>query len=321
QARRSAQIAEAKSQELQNTLQELQRTQSQLIQTEKMSSLGQLVAGVAHEINNPVNFIYGNLSHADDYMQDLLNLVELYRQNYPEPTQEIAEEIDSIDLDYLVEDFPQILASMKLGANRIRDIVKSLRTFSRLDESDMKVVDLHENIDSTLMILQNRLKGKSDRPPIQVIKEYGPIPKITCYVGQINQVFMNVLGNAIDALEMKGEDGINNGPDAPVQPTVQLPDPSIRITTTRIEGNRVKIAIADNGIGMKPEAMSKIFDPFYTTKPIGKGTGLGLAISYEIIVEKHRGTMHCLSEVGKGTEFIIQIPLQQTLNLGNPSDE
>ena len=322
QARRSAQIAEAKSQELQQTLQELQRTQSQLIQTEKMSSLGQLVAGVAHEINNPVNFIYGNLSHADDYMQDLLNLLELYRTHYPQPHLEIEEEIEQIDLDYLVEDFPQIIASMKLGANRIRDIVKSLRTFSRLDESDMKSVDLHENIDSTLMILQNRLKGKSDRPPIQVIKEYGPIPKITCYVGQINQVFMNVLGNAIDAVEMRGEDWVKNGTDdTPVQATVQLPEPFIRITTTLMEGNRVKIAIADNGIGMKPEAISKIFDPFYTTKPIGKGTGLGLAISYEIIVEKHRGTMQCLSEVGKGTEFIIQIPLEQTLNLGNPSGE
>ncbi|AFY85003.1 PAS domain S-box protein [Oscillatoria acuminata] len=322
QARRSAQIAEAKSQELQQTLQELQRTQSQLIQTEKMSSLGQLVAGVAHEINNPVNFIYGNLSHADDYMQDLLNLVEVYRQNYPYPTEEVEEEIEKIDLDYLVEDFPQILASMKLGANRIRDIVKSLRTFSRLDESDMKAVDLHENIDSTLMILQNRLKGKSDRPSIQVIKEYGPIPEITCYVGQINQVFMNILGNAIDAVEMKGEDWVKKGTDDdPVQPTMQLPDPLIRITTTLIEGNRVKIAIADNGIGMKPEAISKIFDPFYTTKPIGKGTGLGLAISYEIIVEKHRGTMHCISEVGKGTEFIIQIPLEQNLHLENPSAE
>ncbi|WP_254567267.1 PAS domain S-box protein [Oscillatoria sp. HE19RPO] len=321
QARVSAQIAEAKTHELQQTLQELQHTQSQLIQTEKMSSLGQLVAGVAHEINNPVNFIYGNLSHADDYMQDLLNLVELYRNHYPEPTLEIEEEIEQIDLDYLVEDFPQILASMKLGANRIRDIVKSLRTFSRLDESDMKAVDLHENIDSTLMILQNRLKGKSDRPPIKVIKEYGPISEITCYVGQINQVFMNILGNAIDAVEMKREDWVKPGTDAPVQATVQLPDPLIRITTTLIEGNRVKIAIADNGIGMKPEAISKIFDPFYTTKPIGKGTGLGLAISYEIIVEKHGGTMHCISEVGKGTEFIIQIPLQQKLNLGNPSGE
>ena len=268
-----------------------------------------------------MNFIYGNLSHADDYMQGLLNLVELYRQNYPNPTEEIEEEIENIDLDYLVEDFPQIIASMKLGANRIRDIVKSLRTFSRLDESDMKFVDLHENVDSTLMILQNRLKGKSDRPPIQVIKEYGPIPKITCYVGQINQVFMNVLGNAIDAVEMKKEDLVKDGTDALVQPTVQLPDPLIRITTTLIEGNRVQIAIADNGIGMKPEAISKIFDPFYTTKPIGKGTGLGLAISYEIIVEKHGGTMQCLSEVGKGTEFIIQIPLEQTLNQGNPSAE
>ncbi|MCT7968280.1 PAS domain S-box protein [Laspinema sp. D1] len=322
QARRSAQIAEGKSQELQQTLQELQRTQSQLIQTEKMSSLGQLVAGVAHEINNPVNFIYGNLTHADDYMQDLLNLVGLYRTHYPESTLEIEEEIDRIDLDYLVEDFPQILASMKLGANRIRDIVKSLRTFSRLDESDMKSVDLHENIDSTLMILQNRIKGKSDRPSIQVIKEYGQIPEITCYVGQINQVFMNILGNAIDALEMKEEDGVKNGTnDVLLQPTVQLPEPFIRITTTLSEGNRVKIAIADNGIGMKPEVISKIFDPFYTTKPIGKGTGLGLAISYEIIVEKHGGTMQCLSEIGKGTEFIIQIPLEQTLNLGNPSGE
>lgn len=321
QARVSAQIAQAKSHELQQTLQELQRTQSQLIQTEKMSSLGQLVAGVAHEINNPVNFIYGNLSHADDYMQDLLNLLELYRTHYPEPTLEIEEEIERIDLDYLVEDFPQILASMTLGANRIRDIVKSLRTFSRLDESDMKIVDLHENIDSTLMILQNRIKGKSDRPPIQVIKEYGPIPEITCYVGQINQVFMNVLGNAIDAVEMKREDEVKNETDAPVQPTMQLPEPLIRITTTRVEGNRVKIAIADNGIGMKPEAISKIFDPFYTTKPIGKGTGLGLAISHEIIVEKHRGTMHCISEVGKGTEFIIQIPLEQNINRRNTSEE
>jgi PAS domain S-box-containing protein len=310
QARESAQIAEAKTHQLQQTLQELQRTQSQLIQTEKMSSLGQLVAGVAHEINNPVNFIYGNLIHADDYMKDLLNLVALYRQHYLDTPLEITEEIEQIDLDYLVEDFPQIIASMKLGADRIRDIVKSLRTFSRLDESDMKAVDLHENIDSTLMILQNRLKGKGDRAAIQLIKDYGSIPNITCYVGQINQVFMNILGNAIDAIEMRRDAWIN--PSEALEPgQEEFPDPVVRIWTTQVEDNQVKIAIADNGIGMKPEAIPKIFDPFYTTKPIGKGTGLGLSISYQIIVEKHGGTMACLSEWGKGTEFIIQIPLEQ----------
>ncbi len=309
QTRSAAVAAQAQTVQLQHTLQELQHTQTQLVQSEKMSSLGQLVA-VAHEINNPVNFIYGNLVHAGGYTQDLLSLLQLYQQQYPQPTPAISGKIEAIDLDFLIADLPKLLSSMKVGAERIYGIVCSLRNFSRLDEADMKVVDIHEGIESTLLILQNRLKAKSEHPGIKVIKEYGNLPGVECYPGQLNQVFMNLLVNAIDALEESVVRSHISVVKNNEQRTVE--DRTIRIRTQVTENNRVAIQITDNGSGMTEAVKNRLFDPFFTTKPTGVGTGLGLSISYQIIVEKHGGTLHCQSELGRGTEFIIQIPLQQS---------
>jgi PAS domain S-box-containing protein len=304
--------------QLQGALQELQRTQAQLVQSEKMSSLGQLVAGVAHEINNPVSFIYGNIDPARDYIQDLLQLLELYRQHYPVPAPAIQDLAESIDLDFLVSDLPKLLGSMKMGAERIRDIVLSLRNFSRLDEAAMKRVDIHDGIDSTLRLLQNRLKETGGHPAIQVIKEYGNLPEVECYAGQLNQVFMNILTNAIDALETQpfprvirirtevghGAWGMGHGENSSQcpMPNAQCPIPNSQF---------VRIAIADNGPGMTEEVIRKLFDPFFTTKPVGKGTGLGMSISYQIVVEKHRGSLVCVSAPGQGAEFVIAIPVRQ----------
>ncbi|MBF2064047.1 MAG: PAS domain-containing protein [Calothrix sp. C42_A2020_038] len=301
QSQHSALIATQQAQQIENALEELKRTQMQLVQSEKMSSLGQLVAGVAHEINNPVNFIYGNLSHASNYTEDLLNLVELYQEEYPQPTDKIVEQIDAIDLDFLISDLPKIMSSMKVGSERIREIVQSLRTFSRLDEAEMKKVDIHEGIESSLMILQHRLKARQDREVIQVIEDYGSLPMVVCYAGQLNQVFLNILANAIDALEEGVEKGL-------------VSQPTIRITTKMLENARVAIHIADNGVGMEAEVKKRLFDPFYTTKPVGVGTGLGLSISYQIIVDRHGGCLRCNSELGQGTEFVIEIPILQTGN-------
>ncbi|PZV05361.1 MAG: histidine kinase [Leptolyngbya sp.] len=284
--------------ELEQTLQELQSTQTQMIQAEKMSSLGQLVAGVAHEINNPVNFIYGNLSHASDYIQDILGLLELYQQ-YSTPHPEIEAKAAAVDLDFLVEDLPKLLSSMRVGADRIQKIVASLRTFSRMDESEMKAVDIHQGIDSTLMILQHRLKARSDRSTIEVVKHYDSLPLVECYAGQLNQVFMNVLSNAIDAIE---EELVNQSNSS---------TPTITICTQLIQPNQVKICIADTGAGIPEPVRKRLFNPFFTTKPVGKGTGMGLSISYQIVAEKHGGSFSCQSELGQGTEFGIQIPLQQ----------
>lgn len=283
--------------EAERAMRELQRTQMHLVQSEKMSSLGQLVAGVAHEINNPVNFIYGNLSHASDYINDLLRMLALYQKGYPSPHADIQDEAEAMDLEFLMEDLPKLLRSMRVGAERIQKIVASLRTFSRMDESDTKVVDIHEGIDSTLMILHNRLKAKSDRPAIDVQKNYGNLPAVECYPGQLNQVFMNLLSNAIDALEEVLE----------TDPTFA---PQIRVETTLLPQGRVQICIADNGPGISETVRSRLFDPFFTTKPVGKGTGMGLSISYQIVTERHGGAMDCISEPGQGAEFRITLPPQ-----------
>ncbi|MEH2170112.1 MAG: PAS domain S-box protein [Nostoc sp.] len=302
------------AQELKVALRELQHTQTHLIQTEKMSSLGQLVAGVAHEINNPVNFIYGNLTPAKEYTQDLLSLLQLYQSHYPEPVLEIQDFADQIELDFLKSDFPQIINSMKVGAVRIREIVLSLRTFSRLDEAEMKAVDIHEGIDSTLMILQNRLKGNDQRPTIEIIKEYGKLPLVECYAGQLNQVFMNILSNAIDALEESfviSHLSLGNNSKQRTNDNGLMTSSTIRIRTQLQEPNQVIIRITDNGLGIPEDVKKQLFDPFFTTKPIGQGTGMGLAISYQIITERHGGSLECFSQLGQGAEFVIKIPLIQ----------
>ncbi|MFB2971399.1 GAF domain-containing protein [Aerosakkonema sp. BLCC-F183] len=300
QAQKSATSAQTKAEALEQAIYDLQQTQAQLIQTEKMSSLGQLVAGVAHEINNPVNFIYGNLTYANKYSQDLLRLVNLYQQHYPEPASEIQECAQDVDLEFIIEDLPKILSSMEVGADRIRQIVLSLRNFSRIDQAEMKPVDIHEGIDNTLLILQNRLKANASRPQIEVIKEYGNLPLVECYAGQLNQVFMNLLSNAIDALEELENAKV---------PTLEGFNPTIRICTQMLQPGYVTVRIADNGPGISPPVRARLFDAFFTTKPVGRGTGLGLSISYQIVVEKHRGALWCESELGKGSEFWIEVPV------------
>lgn len=302
--RQSEACLKQKAFELEQTLQELRQTQAQLIQTEKMSSLGQLVAGVAHEINNPVSFIYGNLQYANQYTQDLLHLLQLYQQYYPEPASEIHTTTSDIELDFLVQDFPKLLNSMKMGTERIRDLVISLRCFSRLDHAEKKLVDIHEGIDHTLLILQHRLKARGENCGIQIIKEYGDLPLVECYPGELNQVFMNIISNAIDALEDLKVENFN-------QPT-KLPSatPTIWIRTKLQDQSRVVIRLEDNGPGMPEAVKQRIFDPFFTTKPVGQGTGLGLSISYQV-VEHHGGQLKCLSTPGQGTEFVVELPLKQ----------
>jgi hypothetical protein len=265
-----------------------------------MSGLGQLVAGIAHEINNPVSFIYGNLAHANDYIQGLVRLLQLYQQHYPQPLTEIQELAAEIEVEFLIEDLLKLFNSMKVGAKRIQEIVLSLRNFSRMDEAEMKEVNIYEGIDSALMILEHRIRATSDRPAIQVIKEYNELPLVECYAGQLNQVFMNILTNAIDALE-----------ESTVQNPGLLAKPQIHICTQLLKPNQVVIRIADNGPGILEEVKQRLFDPFFSTKPIGKGTGMGLSISYQIISQKHGGNLECVSQAGSGAEFVITIPLRQ----------
>lgn len=297
------QRVEERTTELKQALHNLKQTQSQLIQTEKMSSLGQMVAGVAHEINNPVTFVYSNLNHVERYNRELLSVISLYQQYYPEPPAEIQEILEEIEIDFVKEDLPKVILSMKEGANRIAEIVKSLRNFSRLDEAEFKQADIHAGIDSTLMILENKLKFKSDSPAIHVIKEYGQVPLVYCYAGQLNQVFMNLIANAIDAIDEDNKRRTIAEINA---------NPSIIKIQTQVEDNWVEIRIADNGPGIPEDIRDKLFDPFFTTKPVGKGTGLGLSISYQIVVDKHRGQIECHSSPGKGTEFVVKIPVKQS---------
>lgn len=290
----------SKNESLQAALEELKLTQAQLIQSEKMSGLGQLVAGIAHEINNPVSFIYGNLQHAQDYTQDLLKLIRTYQTHYPEPHPAVQETIEDVELDFLTEDLPSLLRSMEMGATRIEKIVLSLRTFSRMDESDMKSVDVHEGIDSTLLILDHKLNGKLGTPPIEVVKHYGNLPLLECYAGQLNQVFMNILANAADALEGAAQGQIT--------------------VTTEAHSGYALIAIADNGPGIPEVIRGNIFNPFFTTKPVGQGTGMGLSISYQIVCDRHSGSLTCESAVGQGTRFVVKIPtsLRQALSTSEP---
>ncbi|HIK04904.1 MAG TPA: response regulator [Trichormus sp. M33_DOE_039] len=287
----------ARTEELSQALHTLQNAQVQLVQSEKLATLGQLVAGIAHEINNPVNFIYANIHHANKYIHDLLVLIQLYLERYPHPADDIEKTIKDVDLEFLIEDLPKLLSSMEMGAARISEIVKSFRNFSRHDEADIKIVDLHEGIDNTLKILEHRLKKKVDAPAIRLLKKYGNLPMVECCAGKMNQVFMNIISNAIDALEEASSNG-----ERLIEPTILI--------HTDVEAEYVVIRIIDNGLGIPQDVQQRLFDPFFTTKPAGKGTGLGLSISYQIVKEQHGGSLLCISNPGKGAEFVIKIPIK-----------
>lgn len=278
--------------ELNQTLEELKRTQAQLVQSEKMSGLGHLVAGIAHEINNPINFIYGNAKHVNAYTEGLIEMLQLYHQRYPNPSEDILSKAEELDIDFICQDLPKLTGSMRDGANRIQKLVLSLRNFSRLDEAAYKLADVAEGLDSTLRLLQHRLKATENHPAIEIVRDFDAVPLVECYPSELNQVFMHVFKNAIDAFDRS-----------------QSTNPQIQVRVSRLHQNWVKIDIADNGPGIPTEVQNKIFDPFFTTKPVGSGTGLGLSISYQIIEEKHQGKLRCQSD-GKGTEFSIRLPIK-----------
>ncbi len=325
EALRQSEVREReKATQLELTLNELKRTQSQLVQSEKMSSLGQMVAGVAHEINNPISFIYGNLDPASKYFQDLIHLIHLYQETFPNSTSEIQELTEEIDLNFLISDWQKLIHSMEVGAERIKEIISSLRNFSRQSESALKPVDIHEGIDNTLLILQHRLRAVGNHSSIEVIKEYGQLPLVTCYASELNQVFMNLLSNAIDALVTPfAKDGaselmvnrkwsMDSNEEKSITPKIWISTATVDrefINTTQKISEKVVIRIADNGLGISEQVIHRIFEPFFTTKPVGSGTGLGLSISYQIVVEKHHGQLSCVSVEGEGTEFIVEIPV------------
>ena len=288
--------------ESRQNLQQLQQAQSQLVQTEKMSALGELVSGVAHEINNPLACIAGNLDFVDEFLPNLFKLLNLYHQKFPDPGAEIQQEIEEIELEYLISELPGLLSSMRDGANRISVLSKSLRIFSRSDNYRKVICDIHDGINSTLLLLKHRLIGNRESPPIQVVQEYGNLPPVECYPGQLNQVVMNLLANAIDAL---------NDPDRDVISDDRKSEPkTIAIRTEMLQANEtVAIAIKDNGPGIPETVREKIFEHLFTTKPVGKGTGLGLSIARQIVEENHGGQLRCISSPDQGAEFIITLPI------------
>lgn len=286
------------SQELTQTLQDMQDMQLQLIQVEKMSALGQIVAGIAHELNNPLSFVYGNLDHAKEYTQSFLSLLMLYQKHYPFPNSEILAAMEEMEFDFIKDDIEEVLQSMMTGAERIQSIVQSLQTFSRLNESEFKQIDLHEAIESTLTVLQTRFRAQNGRPEVFIHKDYGDLPPLKCYAGQLNQVFMSILNNAIDAIEQRVSEAEN-----------QTDQGLILIKSNVQPDQKIEILFQDNGVGIAPELINRVFDPFFTTKAVGKGTGLGMAIAHQIITQQHGGTLICTSELGQGTIFKLTLPL------------